>query len=301
MQISTNSYFRQSTDNFQDLKTNAAKLQEQIATGKKITAASDDPVAFSDLALLKARDVRLAQYQRNIDNARQTLTLEDSSLQQASNLLTRVKELAIAGSNDSLSPSDRRLVAIEVRGLEDSLLQIANTQDSNGLPVFGGFSSGRPFERQLDGSIQYTKGDANKTQQQVGDDSFVTVGFSGHEVFNRVPMASGVSKSVFDIVKAVGDALGDGKTPLTPNDDIAQALDHIISQQAEVGSRLSLLDNAEQKLQDDQTATTAQISTLQDTVIEKAVTELQKKLTTLDAAQTSFVKIAQLSLFNYLK
>jgi len=301
MQISTNSYFRQSTDNFQELKTQAAKLQEQIATGKKITAASDDPVAFSDLALLKARDVRLAQYKRNIDVARQTLTLEDSSLQQASNLLTRVKELAIAGSNDSLSPGDRQLVAIEVKGLEDSLLQIANTQDANGLPVFGGFSSGRPFERQVDGSILYTRGDANKTQQQVGDDAFVTVGFSGHEVFNRVPMGSGASKSVFEIVKAIGDALADGKSPITPNDDIAKALDHIISQQAEVGSRLSLLDNAEQKLEDNQTATTAQISALQDTVIEKAVTELQKKLTTLDAAQTSFVKIAQLSLFNYLR
>jgi flagellar hook-associated protein 3 FlgL len=300
MQISTNSYFRQSTDNFQDLKTQAAKLQEQIATGKKITSASDDPVAFSDLALLKARDLRLAQYKRNIDVARQTLTLEDASLQQASNLLTRVKELAIQGSNDSLSPGDRKLVSIEVKGLEESLLQIANTLDSNGLPIFGGFSSGSPFQRQVDESIVY-KGDANKTQQSVGDDAFVTVGFSGHEVFNRVPMGNGASKSVFEIVKAVGDALADGKTPLTPNDDIAKALDHIIAQQAEVGSRLSLLDNAEQKLQDNQTATTAQISMLQDTVIEQAVTELQKKLTTLDAAQTSFVKIAQLSLFNYLR
>lgn len=300
MQISTNSYFRQSTDNFQDLKTQAAKLQEQISTGKKISAASDDPVAFSDLALLKARDLRLAQYKRNIDVARQTLTLEDTALQQASNLLTRLKELAISGSNDSLSPGDRQLVAIEVKGLEESLLQIANTLDSNGLPIFGGFSSGKPFQRQVDDSIVY-KGDANKTQQAVGDDAFVTVGFSGHEVFNRVPMGSGASKSVFEIVKAVGDALADGKTPLTPNDDIAKALDHIIGQQAEVGSRLSLLDNAEQKLQDNQTATTAQISILQDTVIEEAVTELQKKLTTLEAAQSSFVKIAQLSLFNYLR
>lgn len=300
MQISTNSYFRQSTDNFQELKTQAAKLQEQIATGKKITSASDDPVAFSDLALLKARDLRLAQYNRNIDVARQTLTLEDASLQQASNLLIRVKELAITGSNDSLSPGDRKLVAIEVKGLEESLLQIANTLDSNGLPIFGGFSSGMPFQRQVDESIVY-RGDANKTQQAVGDDAFVTVGFSGHEVFNRVPMGNGASKSVFEIVKAVGDALADGKSPLTPNDDIAKALDHIIGQQAEVGSRLSLLDNAEQKLQDNQTATTAQISMLQDTVIEQAVTELQKKLTTLEAAQTSFVKIAQLSLFNYLR
>ena len=113
MQISTNSYFRQNTENFQDLKTQAAKLQEQISTGKKISAASDDPVAFSDLALLKARNLRLAQFKRNIDVSRQTLTLEDSALKQASNLLTRMKELAITGSNETLSPADRKLVGIE--------------------------------------------------------------------------------------------------------------------------------------------------------------------------------------------
>jgi flagellar hook-associated protein 3 FlgL len=301
MQISTNSYFRQNTENFQDLKTQAAKLQEQISTGKKISAASDDPVAFSDLALLKARDARLAQYKRNIDVARQTLTMEDSALKQASTLLTRMKELAIAGSNDSLSPADRKLVGIEAAGLTDSLLDLANTKDSNGLPIFGGFKSENPFQKQVDGSIVY-QGDSNKTQQAVGDDAQVTVGFSGHEVFNRVAMGgTAPSKSVFEIVTAISTALADGKTPITPNDDIAKALDHIISQQAEVGSRLSLLDNADQKLQDNQTATTAQISTLQDTNVEKAITDLQKKLTTLEAAQTSFVKIAQLSLFNYLR
>ena len=300
MQISTNSYFRQNTETFQDLKTQAAKLQEQISTGKKINAASDDPVAFSDLALLKARDVRLAQYKRNIDVARQTLTLEDSALKQASNLLIRMKELAIQGSNDSLSAADRKLVGIEAKGLTDSLIDLANTKDSNGLPIFGGFKSDNPFQRQVNGSIVY-HGDSYKTMQAVGDDAQVTVGFSGHEVFNRVAMGNGPSKSVFEIVTAISDALANGKTPITPNDDIAKALDHIISQQAEVGSRLSLLDNAEQKLQDNQTATTAQISILQDTDIEKAITELQKKLTTLEAAQTSFVKIAQLSLFNYLR
>ena len=300
MQISTNSYYRQNTENFQDLKAQAAKLQEQISTGKKINAASDDPVAFSDLALLKAKEVRLAQYKRNIDVARQTLTLENTALTQASNLLTRVKELSIQASNDTLSATDRKNVAIEAKGIEDSLLDLANTKDSNGLPIFGGFVSGNPFVKQVDGSIVY-RGDANTTQQAVGDDAQVTVGFSGHDVFDRVPMETGPSKSVFQIVSAVANALADGKSPATPGDDIAKALDHIISQQAEVGSRLSLLDNADQKLQDNQTATAAQISILQDTNIEKAVTDLQKKLTTLDAAQTSFVKIAQLSLFNYLR
>jgi flagellar hook-associated protein 3 FlgL len=208
--------------------------------------------------------------------------------------------LSINATNDTLSATDRKNVAIEAKGIEDSLLDLANTKDSNGLPIFGGFVSGNPFVKQVDGSIVY-RGDANTTQQAVGDDAQVTVGFSGHDVFDRVPMDSGPSKSVFEIVSAVANALADGKSPATPGDDISKALDHIISQQAEVGSRLSLLDNADQKLQDNQTATTAQISILQDTNVEQAVTDLQKKLTTLDAAQTSFVKIAQLSLFNYLK
>ena len=61
MQISTNAYFRSQTDNIQDLKTQTIKLQEQISTGKQVNIASDDPVAFSDLAMVKARDSRLHQ------------------------------------------------------------------------------------------------------------------------------------------------------------------------------------------------------------------------------------------------
>lgn len=301
MQISTNAYFRSQTENIQDLKTQTVKLQEQIATGKQVNLASDDPVAFSDLAMLKARGARLHQYGRNIDVARQRLSLEEASLSQATNILTRLHELSIQGANDTLTAADRKLMSNEVQGLSKSLVALANTQDANGLPIFGGFQSAQPFQQTTpDGPVFY-KGDAYEVEQVVGDHEKVTVGFSGHEVFDRVPMGSGPSKSVFDIVKSMGDALSRGDSPATGKDEINAALDHITGQLALVGSRTAILDSAQEKLDSAKTATTAQISILEDTDMEKAISQLKQKLTILDAAQASFVKIADLSLFNYLK
>jgi flagellar hook-associated protein 3 FlgL len=301
MQISTNAYFRSQTENIQDLKTQTVKLQEQIATGKQVNIASDDPVAFSDLAMLKARDARLHQYGRNIDVARQQLSLEESSLTQATNILTRLHELSIQGANDTLTSADRKLMSNEVQGLAKSLLGLANTQNANGLPIFGGFQSEQPFQQTTDGGPVFYKGDAYEAQQVVGDHETVTVGLSGHDVFDRVPMGSGPSKSVFDIVKSMGDALARGDSPATGKDEINAALDHITGQTALVGSRVAILDSAQEKLDSAKTATTAQISILEDTNMEKAISQFQQKLTTLDAAQSSFIKIASLSLFNYLK
>ena len=300
MQISTSAFFRQNTENLQELKTQTVKLQEEIATGKKINIASDDPVAFSDLALLKARNSRLQQYSRNIDVARQRLSLQESSLNQATNIITRLHELSIQGANDTLTVADRKMMSTEVKGLADSLYNLANTLDANGQPIFGGYQSDSAFEKTIDGAVIY-RGDAYETQQAVGDHEKIVMGLSGHEVFDRVPMSGAQSKSVFEIVKGMGDRLANGDSPATGKDEIAAALEHVTSQLALVGSRSAILDTAAQKLQSTQTATTSQISILEDTNMEKAISELTQKMTTINAAQASFVKISDLSLFNYLK
>ncbi len=300
MQISTNTFFRQNTDALQELKTQTAQLQETISTGTKISVPSDDPVAFSNLALLKARDARLTQYGRNINSATQTLNLQENTLTQATNILTRLHELSIEGSNGTLSSSDRKLMAVEVKGLSANLVSLANTQDSNGQPIFGGFQSGEPFQQNPDGTVTY-KGDSNQSQTTVADHETVTVGLSGNEVFDRVPLPGGPSKSVFQIVKAMGDALANGDSPVTQGDEISAALNQVTGELAVVGSRTATLNNAKDNLTSTQTENTAQMSLLEDTDVTKAVSDLTQKMTTMDAAQASFVKIAGMSLWNYLK
>ena len=300
MQVSTNSFFRNNVENLQDLKSQTINLQEQISTGKKVNVASDDPVAFSSLALLKARDSRLTQYGSNINVAHQRLTLEETTLTQVTNVLTRLHELSIQGANDTLSATDRQLMSTEVKGLSDTLYGLANTQDANGQPIFSGFQTSQPFVKDANGAVNYT-GDSYEVAQSVGDNQQVSVGFSGFDVFSRVPVAGGPSKSVFQIVKQIGDSLAAGRSPATPGDDISSALNHITAQLAEVGARTSTLDAAQTQLDSLKTANTNQMSSLQDTDMEKAISDLTQKMTTMDAAQSSFVKIAQISLFNYLK
>jgi hypothetical protein len=55
MQVSTSTFFRRQTDTMSDLKTESAQLQQKIATGKKLALPSDEPVAFSEVSVLKSR------------------------------------------------------------------------------------------------------------------------------------------------------------------------------------------------------------------------------------------------------
>lgn len=81
---------------------------------------------------------------------------------------------------------------------------------------------------------------------------------------------------------------------------IDQASDHILSVRAEVGSRLSTLDNADSAAANLKVDLQTTLSDLRDLDYASAVTELNQKLVGLEAAQASYTKIAQLSLFNYI-
>ncbi len=82
--------------------------------------------------------------------------------------------------------------------------------------------------------------------------------------------------------------------------NIDNALDHILSVRASVGSRLKELDllDSNGSLADLQYS--EHLSELQDLDYAKAISSLMQQQTILDAAQQSFVKISNLSLFNYI-
>ena len=83
--------------------------------------------------------------------------------------MVRIKELAIQGANATLSAKDREIIAVEVKGLRDELLSIANSRDEHGNSVFaGGNSEVTAFQTQADGSVVY-KGDARQTLVSVSD------------------------------------------------------------------------------------------------------------------------------------
>ena len=70
---------------------------------------------------------------------------------------------------------------------------------------------------------------------------------------------------------------------------------------ADVGSRLSVADSQRDILADAKLRYKALLSNTEDLDYASAVTQLSAELLSLEAAQSSFAKISQLSLFNYIR
>jgi len=302
MQISTGQFFKSQTENLSDLKTAVAKMQQQIASGKQLEVPSDNPVAFSDAARQKSQLAKLNQYERNITNLLQRMSTEEATLADATNILTRIYELAIQGSNDTYSPEDRKSIGGEIAELRESLVQLANTKDSFGLSIFGGFAGTvTPFSQDQQGKVTFV-GDTNVQLVEIADGVETKAGGNGFEIFMQVqiPGKSGVF-AVFDLLGDLAKTLQSGNSPSGQMPGISASLDQVNNARMLAGTRISKVTRQQDVLASAQLQAKTMLSTVEDTDIEKVVTELKQKMLSLEASQASFVKIADLSLFNYLR
>ena len=171
-------------------------LQQQVASGRRILTPSDDPVAAARaLEVTQASDVA-AQFKQNQAYANFAMGLEEVQLGSAGDILARVRELAVQGGNSSLSTTDRKAIAAELRARFEEMLGIANVTDGTGNHIFAGFmSAARPFGGTVEsilsgGEIDYA-GDDGQRKLQVSPTRFLEVSDSGNDVFNRVRNGNG--------------------------------------------------------------------------------------------------------------
>jgi flagellar hook-associated protein 3 FlgL len=302
MQVSTEQFFRHQNENMVELQTKIANLQSKIGTGKQLELPSDNPVAFSDAARYKHQLSKLEQYGRNIDNVNQRLSAEETTLSQFANVLTRVQELAIQGANDTLSVEDRKSVALEIDLLRDELIGLANSKDNLGGAVFGGYrTAGEVFIKRDNGVVDYI-GDTNIAQVEVAEGIFSPSSNNGQATFMQVSVTEREgSHSVFSLLSETITALRNGEAGKEQLNGIASALDHVVNARVVCGTRLGALATQKDIIENDKTNSKVMLSSVEDTNIEEVVSQLKQKLLSLEASQAAFVKIAELSLFNYLR
>ena len=112
-------------------------LQQDIASGKKISKASDDPLKFKRARLLQEQIREKEGYQDRINTARNTLDIAEQSLQEVINGLIEIKSnvtRAVNGTHDSASFT---AIKQELESLKEELVASFNAKDVNGY-IFGG-------------------------------------------------------------------------------------------------------------------------------------------------------------------
>src|SRR5690606_7601713 len=118
-------------------------IQQQLATGKRIQKASDNPVSVSQSMGLRSEIDQYSSFQRNINDGLAYLGTMDTTLQTANNLYQNMRERAIQASNDSNSADSRFFIGKEVRGMFDQMVALSNTT-FKGEFIFSGTNTQEP-------------------------------------------------------------------------------------------------------------------------------------------------------------
>ena len=89
-------------------QSNIAHLQQQVATGKRFSSPSEDPIAASRVNDLQQAVAQNTQFTRNGKAAQDRLSVEESVLTQVGDSLQRLRELAVQANNSGQSNDTRK-------------------------------------------------------------------------------------------------------------------------------------------------------------------------------------------------
>ncbi|MFO0698021.1 MAG: flagellin [Nitrospira sp.] len=140
MRVTEQQVFGFLVNSYQRARSKSLRLQEQLATGKQVLQPSDDPGRFHRIIGESTTLGKLEQRLRNIGTATTRVELADTSLQGATQTLSRVRQLAVQFASDTNGASERRAGAREIEALLHHLLQLGNAEYDENQPVFGGTS-----------------------------------------------------------------------------------------------------------------------------------------------------------------
>ncbi len=122
---------------------NAQNTMNALSSGKRINAAKDDASGLAVSTKMKSMIRGLNQASRNIADGSSMLNVASGYLQETTDILQRIRELAVQSSNGIYSDEQRSMVQIEVSQLVSEIDRIASSATFNGLQLFTGkFATG---------------------------------------------------------------------------------------------------------------------------------------------------------------
>ncbi|MEE9398359.1 MAG: flagellar hook-associated protein FlgL [Methylococcales bacterium] len=296
MRVSTSLLYQRGINAILDQQSKSSKTQIQLSTGKRLLSPSDDPAGSKRLLDIKQAVETTGQYQKNIDTVRSRLTIEESTLDGVTNFLQRARELAVNGANGTHDATNRKAIGAEARQILEGVLGLANAKNANGEYVFSGDKTHtKPFDGSADaGGFSY-QGDSGQRSIRIGPTRLVADSDSGENVFG----AAGVS-GAFDVLYAFANNMDANISDSAAIDNIDGAIDRILNVRSSVGARLNALDKQKEVNADFELDMKKTLSEVQDLDFAEAISQFNQQNVALQAAQQAYVKVQNLSLFNYL-
>lgn len=241
-----------------------SKTMEQLSTGKRINAASDDAAGLAIANRMTAQIKALDQSVRNANDGISMLQTAEGATKEITTMLQRMRELSVQAANDSYSAGDRTAIAGEMTQLTSEITRVASNTQWNGMSILSGGTAYSTMTFQVG-----TEGDAT---------SAITVGFTAMSAGALTISALSVSTSVQ--AQASIELLD---TAITAVDTFRSGL----------GARINRLTSSADNLANIALNTSASRSQIEDTDYAKATTELAKRQIIQQAATAMLTQANQ--------
>jgi len=167
--ILTTNYLRNMKRNLGNMKT----LQNQLASGKEIQRASENPYKASRSMQLNIDMSYNKQYNENIKDTTNWLDTTDTALSQIGNIFGRVETLLVSAGNGTYGQDERTSIQDEIKEKVNELSQVLNTS-FDGSYIFGGTKTDSKPVMVVAGVLQYSAKDGNSITAYKKDDGTIT-------------------------------------------------------------------------------------------------------------------------------
>jgi flagellin len=111
---------------------------EKLSTGRKINSASDDAAGLAMAAKFSSQIQGLDMAVKNANDAVSMLSTAEGALDEVTNMLQRMRELAVQSSNGTVTAEDRDYINLEYQALNSEIARVANNTQWNGENILDG-------------------------------------------------------------------------------------------------------------------------------------------------------------------
>jgi flagellin len=119
-------------------KSNLDHSLEKLASGSRINRAGDDAAGLAISESLRAHIRGIRQAKRNALDGVSLIQVSEGGLNEVSNILIRLRELAIQAASDTIGDVERGFADREFQSLKQEIDRIANVTEFNGTPLLNG-------------------------------------------------------------------------------------------------------------------------------------------------------------------
>jgi Flagellin and related hook-associated proteins len=246
---------------------------ERLSSGKRINSAKDDAAGLAISSQMTSQIKGMTQGIRNANDGLSLAQTAEGALGEVTNMLQRIRELAVQSASETYAASDRTNLNAEVTALKSQITNVLATTEFNGVRIFNSTATGTTYTAQA-GSIDIQAG-ANASD-------VVTITFSS--------LTDLAAATAVDTAANAATAMGNVDTTLTA----------VATARAQLGAAQNRLDSTINSLTNNITNLSDARSRIEDADFSAETTALAKAQI-LSQASTAMLAQANQSQQNVLK